>query len=348
MFGTYRILLALFVVIGHLHGPFNLAVYAVFGFYVLSGYLMTRIMQDTYGYGGRGCARFALNRVLRIFPSYWAVAVLTLAILWTGDGWLTEYHKRIFVPVDAEGWVRNATLVFAQGSSPRLSPATWALTVELFYYALIGLGLSRTSWISVVWLAGSVLYTLVLIGVAPYNWEARYFPVSAASLPFSIGACLFHFRAVFDRMPVGRTLREPATWFGLVCANFALFMLIDSISNTGSRYSLTFGFYVNLFLTTCCLAALLSKGFFRVSVRTDEALGRFSYPLYLTHWLAGGLAAAFFFAEDGRSHTTPGGVLFFATGLALALCLSWLLIRLVDDPVERFRQRIRAGARNVE
>ncbi len=348
MFGTYRTLLALFVVIGHLHGPFHLGVYAVFGFYMLSGYLMTRIMQETYGYDLPGRGRFAVNRVLRIYPCYWVVAIATLGILATTDGALTEYHPRIHFPGDAAGWARNVGLVFEQASSPRLSPATWALTVELFYYALIGFGLSRTPQRSALWLAASVIYTIGLFITSPYDWEARYFPIPAASLPFAIGACLYHYRSAFERVVSSETLREPGTWFALVCVNFSLFYLADRLTGTSFKHSLMFGFYLNLLLTTGCLTALVSKGFLELSESIDTALGRYSYPVYLTHWLAGGIVASTLFADEGRQHTTQGGVLFFLAGLLVALGLSWLLIRLVDDPIERFRGRIRARSTSKE
>jgi peptidoglycan/LPS O-acetylase OafA/YrhL len=55
MFGFFRTLLALAVVVEHLGPAHYVGPYAVFGFYVLSGYLMTLIMHETYGHtAGRG------------------------------------------------------------------------------------------------------------------------------------------------------------------------------------------------------------------------------------------------------------------------------------------------------
>ena len=61
MFGTYRTLLAVMVVFLHIGGVPVLGGYAVFGFYILSGYLMTFIMQNNYGYDRSGLAKYALN-----------------------------------------------------------------------------------------------------------------------------------------------------------------------------------------------------------------------------------------------------------------------------------------------
>lgn len=71
MFGTYRTLLAVMVIFLHLGGMPVIGGYAVFGFYILSGYLMTLIMHKNYGYTRDGVARYAINRFLRIYPIYW-------------------------------------------------------------------------------------------------------------------------------------------------------------------------------------------------------------------------------------------------------------------------------------
>ena len=66
MFGVYRAFLALMVVALHLGGLPVVGAYAVFGFYVLSGYLMTLIMQDRYGYTASGRSAYAVNRFLLV------------------------------------------------------------------------------------------------------------------------------------------------------------------------------------------------------------------------------------------------------------------------------------------
>ena len=74
--GSWRFFLAFLVVISHLWkdmigGP---AAYAVWGFYVLSGYLMTLVLNEKYGPSINGLKRYAYNRFLRIYPLYWAAS----------------------------------------------------------------------------------------------------------------------------------------------------------------------------------------------------------------------------------------------------------------------------------
>ena len=74
--GTWRAFLAFLVAISHLwagmvDGP---AAYAVWGFFVLSGYLMTLVLTTRYGTTPGGLRQFALNRLLRIYPSFLVAA----------------------------------------------------------------------------------------------------------------------------------------------------------------------------------------------------------------------------------------------------------------------------------
>ena len=76
MFGIWRTLLAIEVVAYHILPLPLIGRYAVFSFFVLSGFLMTEIMQRAYGYTPGGSVRYLANRALRLLPSYWFAAAL--------------------------------------------------------------------------------------------------------------------------------------------------------------------------------------------------------------------------------------------------------------------------------
>jgi len=99
MFGVYRTVLALAVAAAHLGGLPTGAHYAVFGFFILSGYLMTLVLHQTYGYSKAGFLKYALNRALRIFPPYWAALILSaLLVAALGRNQATLYHPSMFLP----------------------------------------------------------------------------------------------------------------------------------------------------------------------------------------------------------------------------------------------------------
>ena len=63
---------------------------AVFAFYTLSGYLITRVLNTRYGFNWRGTGAFALNRLLRLWPAY--VALMALALIAVRFLPLHEFH----------------------------------------------------------------------------------------------------------------------------------------------------------------------------------------------------------------------------------------------------------------
>ena len=94
MFGTFRLMLALMVVYSHFAGGGLGGPVAVFGFFCLSGYLMTKIVNESYSDGVIGFFRYLSNRALRIYPAYYAAIVFAAAVLllWpmearTAAGW---------------------------------------------------------------------------------------------------------------------------------------------------------------------------------------------------------------------------------------------------------------------
>ena len=194
MFGTYRTLLALLVVLLHFAYIPLIGEYAVFGFFALSGFLMTLIMQRNYGYSVAGVGAFAVNRFLRIYPVYWvACAVSVIVLLGLPFEQTSGWNRNYFMPDTVRDWFYNLALVLRFTQKPSLVSPAWALTVELFFYACIGLGLSRTRLITSVWFLLSIAYTVWLLLTDPV-WGHRYYTVGAASLPFATGAMIWHYR----------------------------------------------------------------------------------------------------------------------------------------------------------
>ncbi|HMF26688.1 MAG TPA: hypothetical protein VKG24_31855, partial [Pseudolabrys sp.] len=123
---------------------------AVFAFYTLSGYLMTRVLNERYGFTTRGTAAFLLNRVLRLWPAYLALLGLTLiALLFLP---LSNFFFLIRMPTTPADIVTNLAILgqvtfdFRQWL-PLAKPVvtSWSLSIELFSYVLLALYFARSS-----------------------------------------------------------------------------------------------------------------------------------------------------------------------------------------------------------
>lgn len=334
MFGTYRVLLALFVVFFHIGDLPQLGGYAVFGFYVLSGYLMTLVMHTNYGYTLSGATKYLVNRILRIYPIYWLACLLSiLIIVMLGSGFAAKFHDALVIPRDIESILRNVFLIFPNLETPRLTPPSWALTVELFYYACIGLGLSRTKFLALVWLGFALTYH-VYVTLAGWGPSNIYFPIPAAALPFSIGALVFLYR---DQLL--------SAWPRLTLAPMPYLLLILILANWAIGLSLwipdRIGFYLNIILNALLILSLSKReSLAGVSRRMDRLLGDFSYPIYLVHYQVALITMATL-SVFGFQFARGDNVLVMLS-LPLLFLVAWGLSVIVERPIDRLRRKIRA------
>lgn len=333
MFGLFRTLLALAVVFEHLGPTKYLGPYAVFGFYALSGYLMTLIMHATYGYTGQGMIRFAVNRWLRIFPIYYLAALLTLALVaLLGESMVREFHQDMGLPRTTEEVLRNIGLVLSIHTDTRLVPPAWALTVECTYYLMLGLGLSRHFTVTMVWLVASLFYTGYLVaGDASFSY--RYYTIAAASLPFSIGAAIYHFKAR------GLLSNPVLAGNGALVTLIACALLNYFLSLNGSKAAaVTLHFYANLAIMAMLVVHLIVRKPGRLR-SFDRAVGDLSYPIYLIHFQAGLIVTAL------APSLVRGEASFLAWSLPVVIGLAWIVTRLVEAPIEALRTTIKPAAR---
>lgn len=337
MLGIYRTLLALMVVTQHLGGIRLIGVYAVFSFYLLSGYLMTYIIQQNYGHTPTGLMKYALNRFLRIYPLYWLSILLSLLItVLIGQEAVRHFHGHMYLPTSIPEVLKNILIFFPYREAPRLTPPAWALTVELFYYAAIGLGLSRTRTLTWIWFGASIAYHII-ITLLDMNWNWRYFNIAAASLPFSTGALIYHYREEIAHQ-VNR-LRAPQVLLALLLASMFLNWATTFRKTDQSELDFYLNYAINA-LIVCTLLALQAAGTFKRLAKLDKKIGDFSYPIYLIHFQAGLITlylAQFFFGKTLTSTSVP---LLIST-LPLLILLSWLLTVAVERPIEAVRTRIK-------
>jgi peptidoglycan/LPS O-acetylase OafA/YrhL len=344
MFGTLRTLWAIMVVVGHIFWVSDFGRFAVFGFYILSGYLMTYVMQNSYGYAYSAKIKFSKNRFLRLFPAYWLACITTiLLIILLGlpdDG----KYAIMFIPETVIAIWGNFTLIFPHWMpnqiEPRLSPATWALTVELFFYTAIALGASKNMKRTCVWVTISLIFILATYALGLF-WHARYFSLPAGSLPFSLGALIFFL--VKDN----KTKFIPDFLVNYPLALFAAMMAIAIfVSITITRglplWAMEILFYCSLMISFLLVLSLaMGKPFTAFIPRAlDKKLGDFSYPFYLLHYQAAAIASYIIFGQVTvfKGSITISSVLLTFT---LLLLLSLIIIKWVDNPIEKLRTKIK-------
>lgn len=138
--GSWRFLLAFFVAISHLYkdmigGP---AAYSVWGFFVLSGFLMTEILKNKYGFGLNGLKQYGFNRFLRIYPLYYLsliIGILTLYLLAKYNIEPKILNPQFYYPESLYSWFVNISLLPLPHGEVHLYlyQVHWLLKLEFTY-----------------------------------------------------------------------------------------------------------------------------------------------------------------------------------------------------------------------
>lgn len=325
MLGSLRTFLALVVAAGHLSGIF-LGVHAVYGFYVISGFLMTRIVNERYGYSRRGFSLYLLNRFLRIYPAYWLACLVGLAlVIALGDEWNSSFQRNLKLPEDPVAWLALwANWYWQPDNVSHLVPPSWAIAVEFLFYLLIGLGLARSKQIVLIWLMVSIGYHLLAL---EFGWDRYYSPL-AAMLPYALGAWVYHARDACSSW-LARNTRH--LLLGLLPL-YALIILSNPLASL-QGIQMTWLFYLGVGVSALTVAVLSQDRTFELHSSRDTGIGNLSYPIYLFHYPCGAVVVAMF-------DLPPKSLGTFFAALPLMLITSRLISHMNEAAVEKWRKKI--------
>ncbi len=364
--GTIRLLLALSVVIHHM-APVPMVLVggapAVRLFYTISGFFMALILNEKYT-GVGSTSLFYSNRVLRLFPAYYAALLFPIicSIAISAARGTPYFHMQLLVLARAwpdlstiagallilshisllgqdlfwivEWYIPGSQFVvlpadsgasFIPGYYFLVNPPAWTISMELWFY-LVAPWIVRSSW-RVQGLLAATGFSLIFglpLLGATSGFWQRQF--LPTQLPFFIcGSLAYAGYRTLRAAGRDRWLGHVGRWGWAACL---LLLCIYPYLAEQSREA----------LATLILVSAL-PGVFHVSrqVSWDRFIGELSYPVYVMHWnlqpfaVVGG---AFLFGGK----PAPGWVLVVlavSLSLAAAVAIHWF----IDRPVDRWRQR---------
>ncbi|WP_192797455.1 acyltransferase family protein [Psychrobacillus glaciei] len=308
-FGAWRFFLAFLVVISHLwadmiHGP---AAYAVWGFYVLSGYLMTYVLRNKYGFNKEGLISYAFNRFLRIMPLYYVALILGIVTLYfISKGDILQSLNGQFAFPQGTGWLFALTLlpIFPVGNT--LVPVSNALGIEVGAYFLLPLiAMNRsTAWITVI----IGVFINSNHGFDLLTFETRYATFLPCILSFAIGSLVCHYKDELKK-------------FAFPTLSIVIWLIHALLWLKFPYWPWTYGLYISMILSAWVVISIDS----RETSKFDKTLGDFSYPIYLIHTTVGAWFYEYFNFE--RSFE------FFVVSFSVTLIVSWLLVKVIDKPL---------------
>jgi len=355
--GVIRFLLALSVVAGHC-GPilgttFISGQIAVQSFYVISGFYMALVLDTKYNYTGSYWT-FIGQRVLRLYPVYYLVALATLVASFVAAGitgvhypavaqmmnlfpYMTILSKVFVVLVQVTMVGQDSVLFTGLGGTPLhfyflsdfrlarfqvwqflLVPQTWTVSLEMMFYALAPL-LCRLRLRAIVLLMGaSFLFRYIgywSFGLSHDPWTYRFFPFELGF--FLAGSVAYKFYRRFKLELEARKM-ELLVLFGALVA-FTIFY--KWIQHLPSRQHL---YYLCVFSLVPGLFAIFKDN------PVDRFFGELSYPIYLTHYVVN-----YYFHLWAAQHCPP-----FYQGAMIAVVtvlVSATIYLLFERPIDRFR-----------
>lgn len=345
MLGTIRFLLAGAVVAFHLLGmPGQLGPLAVVCFYVISGFLITLVLNETYRFN---FGAFALNRVLRLYPAYLVVALIALILhsttqdssafhaAWKQSTRLSDIAGNLFVVPWAflgDGLVTVNFLKLSALSSPefhyRLVPSTWSVAVEIVCYFLLWLAVARSMAMSLATIVIGVIWQIAVI-VGSHNPDLAYYPIPAAILPFALGSLAYRVSVLLKTDSVHDNRRQ----LGLLAVFMAAFV--------ANWFVNTAALIVAQLVMAAFLVALGKAKPVGNAAWVDRWLGDLAYPIFLGHYV---FAYAAWVWLGGAMPVR--GLTVFVLGSSLTILASILIVLTVDQNVSRLRDKVRGHRRS--
>jgi peptidoglycan/LPS O-acetylase OafA/YrhL len=332
--GFWRLALAYMVIASHTRGyqeMFSLDIggIAVAAFFFVSGFLMPMTYAAHYQKHGvwLGIGKFYWNRILRLYPIYWASLFCILGLQLAG------YLIRGY-----SNWQANA-LSYAQnflllglnqstlwGGDLRFNNPAWSLDVELQYYLVAPV---------LVLLANkSILSAQMILGVATTISLILFFdPIGVVDVDRSLLAYGVFFVLGFSFYQSIITKKLHYIFLPLLITTLAVV-----IAKSTGKDVLTFLITIVFIAISAALLILQSN---QNASRKGKLAGDLSYPVYIFHIVFIGyieLITSFFLRANGVAESF--GVNFVAHILFSTL-VSMLALKFIAIPIESLRARIR-------
>lgn len=270
-------------------------------FFMISGFYMALILNEKYT-GSGSFYVFITNRILRIFPVYWVVLLVTLFICILGyfvqgkggrlesflhyapeiNGYLLAMSVLSNFLIIGQDWLLLLDIDGSQWQFARrldltepaiatdflIVPQAWTLGIELTFYLMAPFLVRFRSWLIMALLVGTLALRIYFKNAGMWEdpWSYRFFPFE---LGFFLLGCL-GYKAYHH-------LKNANLGYFPMLAFFVVILFVVC-------YQFIPGFEVKRLFLYMVIAILLPFVFvFTKNNKFDRGLGELSYPVYLVH-----------------------------------------------------------------
>ena len=304
-------------------------------FFIIAGFYTQLLLSEKFANMRFSHLRFAISRILRLYPVYYIALLLNIILDYCGLGGLSKIHDALFEQGSLTDWLINIT----------------AVTPEIFHYTDLNMPVMSRLLVSYSWFLG---VDLTIIVVAPfflskgerglwafallsfvfafYYWEHGWLRtyVGASLIYFSIGYIGYRFyRKYLYKRDVTLSKRGLAyAMVALIAAMFASEMLVMKHLGDEPGYF----FIISMVAVFLPFIAAYTRG-----LSWDRAIGELAYPMYLSHEPFA--RATYTFAKQHLGHPL-GATLNYAVAFYMSFCFAVLCHYYIERVIKRQKERV--------
>jgi peptidoglycan/LPS O-acetylase OafA/YrhL len=328
--GLFRLFLSYLVVLHHSF-PLRLGAWAVYVFFILSGFWICRMWRQRYARTHQPYLTFVVSRWCRLAPIFLVCTCLGVVSNFVLHGSDSLHHASSLY-----WWLRQFLVAGSNEVGTELPPA-WSLDVEMQFYVI------APFLILLLIRVGPVLRSLIIAGglgwLLLFLFKGGYSQLAHLSL-------FVGFFLIGVSIEINHWKPSPALALGSVLVFLAVTLALAwyprthrGIWVTGHEppgnaeaslsHLVALWWVLGAFLVTPFVAWNVSQA----SPRYDRFLGNLAYPLYLFHWIARDWYYHFSLTGDT---SLKQWALLSANFLAASLG-ALLILCLIDQPLDRVR-----------
>lgn len=324
--GLFRLFLASAVVLHH-SSPLRLGGWAVYTFFILSGFWICRLWSQRYVRTHNPLFTFMVSRWWRLGPVFLLCTALSV-----GSNFLLKGCSALHLSSNPLWWLRQLLIAGSNGAGTDLLPS-WSLDVEMQFYLFAPLlitffvrigpffrwltAAAACAWFGLFLFRGgnfqlahlSLFVGFFLIGVALQMGQWKPFHTTA------VGSLLIFLGITFVLAIC------PPTQHGVWRAG------LDTVR---MPFAVSLWWIIGAGVVVPFLAWNVSQD----SPRFDRFLGNLAYPLYLFHWIP----REWYYHFSLRSDPVWKQCTLLAMNLLTAAGGAVIILLLVDQPSERLRE----------
>jgi peptidoglycan/LPS O-acetylase OafA/YrhL len=262
---------------------FKLGTTGVDLFFIISGFVIIMSLEHV----AKGID-FVINRVSRLYPTYWVVVTFTFIIYLFRRG-------EILLP-DVVNYFGNLTMFQFYLRLPNIDGPYWTMIIEMIFYILV-LVLFKFKLLKRLNIIG-VLICLITVILTQFFWSYPMVSFLVRGVPLLQFFPLFFAGTVFYKI----YLNKQSGYLMYLIILFCLVCQLLLFSHAGRSWSIISHFQYGVMLSTYFLIFILfvNNGLKFIVNKVTLFLGKISYALYLVHqYISLAVIIPFFYNKIG-------------------------------------------------